>query len=191
MNRATALVTVTDLGAVETILAALSEAGIEATTDRIGKEHPYQASALLSYRVLVDANQVEQATDVLKALEVDVARDFNAQANAAAHASSNDADSRLHNRAARRRSFATIWLGFLVPFPITCLLAGAHLLGTVFLAAFVGALIRTMTYERGTAPEALAWILAGIKLGDLLTAIVVLIWRRSSPPPDEAIRSGS
>jgi hypothetical protein len=35
-------------------------------------------------------------------------------------------------------------------------------------------------HERGQAPTSLAWMLAGIKVGDLVVATAILIWRRRS-----------
>lgn len=182
MHGFVALATVADPGGAEAITVALAEAGIEARTDRVAMEHPYQASALVSLRIMVPASQLEQAAGVLKALELDVAREFSAQAGGEASPSDDDeANSSLRATAARRQSFATVWLGFLVPVPITCWCVGARLPGTVFLGAFVGTLVNTIMYEQGTAPGVLAWTLAGTKLGDLVVAIGVLAWRRLSP----------
>src|SRR5262249_14964795 len=84
----------------------------------------------------------------------------------------------LEKRARRRASGAALTLGFLVPFPVTCLLLRAPLLGTAFLGVFVGALVKIATFKRGTAPLELLWLLAADKVGDLLVALVIAMLRR-------------
>jgi len=175
VSRFVALTTVGDLGAAEVIVEALSNRGIESKVSRVLADHPYQRSALEPVRILVPEERFAESNDVLAALQVEVERDFPAQSGAGK--ADDDLAPKLEKRANRRVSYATLWLGFAVPLPITCLCVGARLAGTLFLGVFIGDLVTLATYERGTAPMTLLWWLIGAKLGDLAVALAVSVRR--------------
>jgi hypothetical protein len=177
MSRLVALATVGDLGAAEVIVEALTSQGIQSQVSRVLADHPYQRSPLEPVRVLVPEELFAEANGVLAALQLEVERDFPAEGGAGAIAGSGDLAPELERRASRRVSYATLWLAFAVPLPITCLCVGARLAGTLFLGVFIGDLVTLVTFERGTAPMALLWWLLGVKVGDLAVALAVSVRR--------------
>ena len=84
----------------------------------------------------------------------------------------------LASAARRRVSYATLWLAFVVPLPITCVLARAPLPGTLFLGSFIGIFARLTTFQSASAPIELAWFLLGTKVADVIVGLVITRMRR-------------
>jgi hypothetical protein len=61
--------------------------------------------------------------------------------------------------------------------PITCLCARIPLAATLFLGGFLGTFVRLTTFEHGTAPVELLWLLVALKIGDLLVGLAITSWR--------------
>jgi hypothetical protein len=173
MANLVALTTVNDPGAADAIVEALGQLGIVSQIVPVPDQNPYMRSALQAWQVRVPADRMADARGELQAFEAEVERDLQAQAKGPAIDAADDEADAPATAARRRVSFATLWLVFVVPLPITCLLARAPLAATTFLGMFLGVFVRIMTFGRGGAPIALAWALLGTKIGDLIVGLFI------------------
>jgi len=182
MANLVALTTVHDPGAADAIVEALNQLGIVSQISQVPDENPYMRSVLQVWQVRVPAERMADARGVLQAFEAEVERDLQSQAKGPAGDAAEDEASALATAARRRVSFATLWLAFVVPFPITCLLARAPLAATIFLSTFIGVFYVTMTFGRAGASIAFAWALLGIKVADLVVGLLITRMRRRTAP---------
>jgi hypothetical protein len=134
------------------VRAALVEAGIQPEFSRALPEHPYHPSVLAEpWRVTVPADRLEEARLALARLEHDVAEEADLQSRAwhgregldegeEPRRTSSDAVGGLIG-GRRPKLLTALALGFVLPFPVVCLYAGARRLGALFLGLFLAGVL--------------------------------------------------